>query len=141
MTGAFSTTTSRSPNSRRFEPLDRVALRHDGSLAVRFLHSRRYLLYVPISVTASGLMFLRSFMYAHIFSVESFGLLNQAILVASTFTALAGLGFHHAAQKLLPQYHTRGQRADFDALLVTCIQVCLVSALVAALVLTIASLL
>jgi O-antigen/teichoic acid export membrane protein len=96
---------------------------------------RRYLLYVPILVGASGLLFLRTFLYAKIFPVESFGLLSQAMLVASTFTNFAGVGLQLLGHKLLPQYHARGEREPFDDLVASCIAACAVAAAITAVVL------
>jgi O-antigen/teichoic acid export membrane protein len=96
---------------------------------------RRYLLYVPILVGASGLLFLRTFLYAKIFPVENFGLLNQALLVAGTFTNFAGVGLQLLGHKLLPQYHARGEREPFDDLLGSCVAACAVAAAIAAAIL------
>jgi O-antigen/teichoic acid export membrane protein len=100
---------------------------------------RRYLLYMPILLGASALLFLRTFLYARIFQVEDFGLLNQALLVATTFTSFAGFGMQLLGHKLLPQYHAREDRESFDDLVSSCLVFCAASASLAAVVLVIAT--
>ena len=97
--------------------------------------NRRYVLYMPILAGASALLFLRTFVYARVFPVEGFGALNQAMLVASTFTSLAGVGLLQLAQKLLPQFHALEERAKFEDLLSSCLTMCGVSASIAAVLL------
>jgi O-antigen/teichoic acid export membrane protein len=100
--------------------------------------NRRYVLYMPILAGASGLLFLRTFLYARVFPVEGFGALNQALLVASTFTNLAGIGLLQLAQKLLPQFHALEEREKFEDLLSSCVVMCALSAVAATGVLAIA---
>lgn len=100
--------------------------------------NRRLILYMPILAGASALLFVRTFVYARIFPVEDFGALNQAMLVASTFTSLAGLGLMQLAQKMLPQWCALDERHRFEDLLTSCVAMCAVSGAVAALVLAIA---
>jgi O-antigen/teichoic acid export membrane protein len=92
---------------------------------------RRFLLYMPVLVGASALMFVKTFVYARLFTVDSFGLLSQALLVASTFTNFAGAGLQLLGHKALPQYHARGDRESFDNLLASAIAICAVSGVLA----------
>ena len=85
--------------------------------------NRRYVLYAPILFGATGLLFLKSFIYARLFSVENFGAFNQAMLAASTFTNFAGGGLQLLGHKLLPQYYTRGDLESVDNLLASAITV------------------
>jgi O-antigen/teichoic acid export membrane protein len=94
---------------------------------MRLNFNRRTLLYAPLLAIASALLFARTLFYARIFPVEGFGLFSQALLVANTFTTFAGLGLTLLAQKLLPQYHARGQREAFDDLVSACIAMCVAS--------------
>lgn len=94
--------------------------------------NRQVLLYAPLLAIASALLFARTVFYARIFSVEDFGLLSQALLVANTFTTFAGLGLTLLANKVLPQHHARGERQAFDDLMSACIAMCMVSAVLAA---------
>jgi O-antigen/teichoic acid export membrane protein len=84
---------------------------------------RRYVLYAPILFGATGLLFLKSFIYARLFSVENFGAFNQAMLAASTFTSFAGGGLQLLGHKLLPQYYTRRDLESVDNLLASAITV------------------
>jgi len=87
--------------------------------SIRSTANRAYLWYAPILFTATGLLFAKSLVYARLFSVESFGALNQALLVATTFGNFAGAGLQLLGHKLLPQYYARGQ-ADLAANLLAC---------------------
>lgn len=78
---------------------------------------RQYLFYGPVLFGASGVLLLKSVAYARFLSVESFGAFNQAVLIASTFTAFAGAGMQLLAQKMLPQFHARGDRQAIDDML------------------------
>jgi O-antigen/teichoic acid export membrane protein len=80
--------------------------------SVRSNANRAYLWYAPILAGAMGLLFVRSFIYARLFSVEDFGALNQAFLVAMTFSNFAGAGLQLLGNKLLPQYYARSQSHD-----------------------------
>lgn len=95
---------------------------------MRLTFNRRVLLYAPLLTFASVLLFARTIFYARIFSVENFGLLSQALLVASTFTTFAGFGLTLLAHKVLPQYHARERQKMFDDLVSACIAMCVVSA-------------
>jgi O-antigen/teichoic acid export membrane protein len=78
---------------------------------------RRFLLYVPVLCGATGLTFLKSIVYARLFSVENFGALNQCLLFASLFSNFGSAGFQLLGHKLLPQYYARGDRQSAEELL------------------------
>jgi O-antigen/teichoic acid export membrane protein len=105
---------------------------------VQFILKRRFVLYMPILAVASGLLFLRTLVYARLLSVEGFGLWTQAMLVANTFTTLASAGLMHLAQKVLPQFHTREEHDNFEDLLTSCVAICGISGALAALLLGLA---
>jgi O-antigen/teichoic acid export membrane protein len=77
----------------------------------------RFLLYAPVLMGATALLFAKSFVYARLFPVESFGALNQATLFASAFTNCAGAGLQLLGHKLLPQYYARGDQRSVENLL------------------------
>jgi O-antigen/teichoic acid export membrane protein len=85
--------------------------------SVRVTANRRYLLYAPVLCGASALLFAKSFIYARLFSVENFGRLSQALLVASTFGNFAGAGLQLLGHKLLPQFYARGEQHLIEELL------------------------
>jgi O-antigen/teichoic acid export membrane protein len=82
---------------------------------------RRHIFYVPVLFCASGLLFLKSVVYARLLSVEAFGGLNQALLIASTFTNFAGAGLPLLGHKLLPQFYVRGESELADSLIASAI--------------------
>jgi O-antigen/teichoic acid export membrane protein len=84
---------------------------------------RRYLLYAPVLIGATVLLFLKSFVYARLFPVESFGVFNQATLFASTFTNCAGAGLQLLGHKLLPQYYARDDEQSAEKLLASALTV------------------
>jgi O-antigen/teichoic acid export membrane protein len=102
--------------------------------------ARWHVIYVPLLFGAAGLLFLKSLLYARLFAVESFGVLNQALLVANTFAAFAAAGFQLLGHKLLPQYYTRGERDRADDLLGTAIAVFSAAALLSAVLIGVAAL-
>lgn len=79
--------------------------------------SRRQLMYVPVLIGATALLFAKSLVYARLLPVDGFGALNQALLVAATFASFAGAGLQLLAHKLLPQYHGAGDTESADMLL------------------------
>lgn len=99
---------------------------------------RRYLLYVPVLFCATGLLFVKSFVYARIFSVEGFGLLNQALLFAGTFAIFASGGLHLLGHKLLPQFHALGDKRSVADLLGSAIAAFGISTLVAGIAISVA---
>lgn len=79
--------------------------------------ARRHVSYAPLLFGATALLFAKSLVYARLFPVESFGTLNQALLVAGTFANFAGAGLQLLGHKLLPQYYTLGELDRVDDLL------------------------
>src|ERR1700730_11473964 len=70
---------------------------------------RREFFYVPLLVLSTGLLFAKNLVYAKILPVASFGALNEAILVGSTFANFGGAGLQLLAHKLLPRNYARGE--------------------------------
>jgi hypothetical protein len=99
---------------------------------------RRFLLYVPVLCGATGLTFLKSIVYARLFSVENFGALNQCLLFASVFTNFGAAGLQLLGHKLLPQYYTRDDRQSAQELLGSAVTVLGLAAVVVAATITVA---
>jgi O-antigen/teichoic acid export membrane protein len=100
--------------------------------------ARRYFLYAPLLFGATGLLLLKSFVYARLFTVESFGALNQATLFASAFTNFGGVGLQLLGHKLLPQYYARGELDAAEDLFASAISIFGVASMLCGIGLTVA---
>src|SRR5207253_2275924 len=76
--------------------------------------------------------------YARLFSVESFGALNQCLLFASAFTNYGAAGLQLLGHKLLPQYYARSDRQSAEELLGSAVTALGLSAALAAAAITFA---
>jgi O-antigen/teichoic acid export membrane protein len=99
------------------------------------LFERRQYFYLPLLLCASGLLLLKSGVYARLLAVEEFGALSAALLVINTAVSFGALGFNHLAHKLLPRLHAdadhHGRAAFLGASITVFLGVILTSALLA----------
>jgi hypothetical protein len=69
----------------------------------------RHFTYIPLLLLSTGILFAKNLIYAKLLPVASFGSLNEAMLVGTTFANFGGAGLQLLANKLLPRYYARGE--------------------------------
>jgi O-antigen/teichoic acid export membrane protein len=95
------------------------------------LFSSRQFAYMPILLLASGILLLKSGVYARLLRVEEFGELSAALLVINTAVSFGALGFNHLAHKMLPKFHAANDQDSRAAFLAASIVVFLAVTLLA----------
>lgn len=78
---------------------------------------------MPILLLASGILLLKSGVYARLLLVEEFGELSAAVLIINTAVSFGALGFNHLAHKMLPRFHAANDHASRAAFLAASIGV------------------
>ena len=87
------------------------------------MFSSRQFAYMPILLLASGILLLKSGVYARLLRVEEFGELSAALLVINTAVSFGALGFNHLAHKMLPKFHAANDHDSRAAFLAASIVV------------------